>query len=367
MAAPPPFRADPVGSLHRPAVLHAARRRFEAGEIDAGELRDVEDDCIAAAIRRQEDIGLEAVTDGEMRRTFWHFDFIGQLGGVELRQEGRPITFNGRESKPYALRVVDRIDYVRPIMIDDFAFVRDHARGLAKQTIPSPSVLHFRGGRGGIDPAIYPDLDRFFDDLGRAFARSVRAFYDAGCRYLQIDDTNFAYLCDPDQLQALRERGDDPATLVERYAALINRAIEGRPADLAVALHLCRGNFRSTWIAAGGYEPVAEAVLGGIGVDAFFLEYDDQRSGGFEPLRYLPGDKTVVLGLITSKAGTLESKDAVKRRIEEATAFVPLERLALSPQCGFASTAEGNELSEDEQWRKLALCVEIARAVWGMV
>jgi 5-methyltetrahydropteroyltriglutamate--homocysteine methyltransferase len=366
-AAPPPFRADQVGSLLRPAALQAARQKHERGEIGAGELRAIEDACIGAAIRRQEEAGLRAVTDGEMRRTFWHFDFIGGFAGVELKQEGRPIYFHGRESKPYSLRVVDKIDYDRPIMIDDFAFVAANTRLLPKQTIPSPSVLHFRGGRRGIDSAVYPDLGEFFDDLGRAFAKAIRAFYEAGCRYLQIDETNLAYLCDPAQLQALRERGEDADSLLATYAALINKALAGRPPDLTVSLHLCRGNFRSTGIASGGYEPVAEVLFNAIAVDSYFLEYDDERSGGFAPLRLLPKGKTAVLGLVTSKRGALEAKDAVRRRIEEAAAFAPIEQLALSPQCGFASTVEGNELNEAEQWRKLALCVEVAREVWGAV
>jgi 5-methyltetrahydropteroyltriglutamate--homocysteine methyltransferase len=365
--APPPFRADQVGSLLRPKRLHDARRQRAEGRISSAELRAIEDECIKTAIEKQEKVGLKAVTDGEMRRAFWHFDFLGQLGGVDLRQEGKPIVFQGKETKPYSLKVVDKIDYVKPIMIDDFKFVQANTTALAKQTIPSPSVLHFRGGRRAIDTAVYPGLDEFFADLGRAYNKAMMAFYEAGCRYLQLDETNIAYLCDPDQLQALRDRGEDADSLLGIYADVINEAIKGRPDDLTISMHLCRGNFRSTWIAKGGYEPVAEVLLNKIDVDAYFMEYDTERSGGFEPLRFLPKGKTVVLGVVTSKTGDLESKDFVRRRIEDAAKFAPLDQLALSPQCGFASTEEGNELSEDQQWKKLGLCIDVAKDVWGAV
>jgi 5-methyltetrahydropteroyltriglutamate--homocysteine methyltransferase len=366
LEARPPFRADAVGSLLRPRPLADARRQRATGRISSAELRNVEDQCIAAAIRKQEDVGLQAVTDGEMRRAYWHFDFLGQLGGVDLRQEGEPIVFQGKQTKPYTLKVVDKLDYVRPIMVDDFKFVRANAKVMAKQTIPSPSVLHFRGGRRAIDAAVYPDLDAFFSDLGAAYNKAMMAFYDAGCRYLQLDETNIAYLCDPDQLQALRDRGEDAGNLLNVYAEVINAAIKDRPDDLTISLHLCRGNFRSTWISKGGYGPVAEVLFNKIDVDAYFMEYDSDRSGGFEPLRFLPkGEKTVVLGLVTTKTGELESKDTIKRRVEEAATYAPLEQLALSPQCGFASTEEGNDLSEQQQWNKLRACVDIAREVWG--
>jgi 5-methyltetrahydropteroyltriglutamate--homocysteine methyltransferase len=365
--APPPFRADEVGSLLRPKKLADARKARAEGKISSAELRNIEDECIKAAIQKQEDVGLKATTDGEMRRAYWHFDFLGQLGGVELKQEGKPISFHGRETKPYTLKVVDKIDYVKPIMVDDFKFVKANTKVTAKQTIPSPSVLHFRGGRRAIDTAVYPDLGDFFNDLGKAYNKAMRAFYDAGCRYLQLDETNIAYLCDPDQLQALRDRGEDADNLLNVYADVINQSIEGRPDDMTISMHLCRGNFRSTWIAQGGYEPVAEVLLNKINVDAYFMEYDNERSGGFEPLRFLPKGKTAVLGVVTSKTGELESKDFIKRRIEDAAKYAPIEQLALSPQCGFASTEEGNELSEDQQWKKLERCVEVAREVWGSV
>lgn len=362
----PPFRADHVGSLLRPPALHAARARFYEGKISRAELRAIEDEHIVAAIRKQEAIGLKAATDGEYRRRYWHFDFLAGLAGVEMYEPEQKVAFKGA-TLPHALRVVDRVAWREPVMIEDFRFLAAHVKtAVPKQTIPSPSVLHFRGGRNSINRDVYPDLGLFFADLGEAYRNAVRAFAEAGCRYLQLDEVNLAYLCDPEQIAALKARGDYVEGLVDIYADLINRAIADRPADMVVSMHLCRGNFRSTWIASGGYEPVAEVLFNKIGVDAYFLEYDTERAGGFEPLRFVPrGKKIVVLGLVTTKTGALESKDDLKRRIEAASKYVPLEQLALSPQCGFASTEEGNLLTEDEQWAKLSLCVEVAHEVWG--
>lgn len=361
----PPFRADHVGSLLRPEPLKVLRAEHAAGRLSAEALRAEEDRWILQAIARQKAIGLRAVTDGEYRRAFWHFDFLAGLGGVELVEVGEGIRFKGGTTRPLGLRVSGPIRWIPHRFLDDFRFTARHAPpAVAKMTIPSPSVLHFRGGRRAIDPSVYPDLEGFFADLGQAYAEAVRAFYDAGCRYLQLDEVDIAYLCDPEQVAQLRARGEETEGLLERYAALINRAIAGRPADLVVTLHLCRGNFRSMHIASGGYEPVAEVLFNRIAADGYFLEYDDARSGGFEPLRHLPPGKIAVLGLVTSKRGALEPREDLLRRIEEAARFAPIERLALSPQCGFASTEEGNLLSEDEQWAKLELCVALAREVW---
>ncbi len=364
----PPFRADHVGSLLRPAELRAARADFAAGRIARGRLRDIEDRCIAAAIRRQEETGLRAATDGEYRRSYWHFDFLAGLDGVEMYEPEQKVQFHGATLQ-HALRVTGPIGWRKPVFIDDFRFTASHVKtAVPKQTIPSPSVLHFRGGRRAIDAHVYPELDRFFADLGQAYRGAVHAFADAGCRYLQLDEVNIAYLCDPEQIAGLKARGDYVEGLLDRYADLINTAISGRPADMTISIHLCRGNFRSTWIASGGYEPVAEVLFNKIEADAYFMEYDTDRAGGFEPLRFVPrGHKVVVLGIVTSKTGALESKDDLKRRIEQASRYLPLEQLALSPQCGFASTEEGNLLTEEEQWAKLRLCVEVAQEVWGGV
>ncbi len=365
----PPFRADHVGSLLRPPALREARAKHAAGGLSATALRAIEDRSIAEAIARQEAIGLCAATDGEFRRAYWHYDFVARLGGTELYVPEQHVEFKGGVMLPHRLRVTGRIAWTQPAFIDDFRFVAGHVKtAVAKQTIPAPSVVHFRGGRNSIDRRVYPEMDAFFDDLGRAYHHAVQAFAAAGCRYLQLDEVNIAYLCDPEQIAGLKSRGDYVENLLGIYADLINRAIAGRPADMVVSMHLCRGNFRSTFIATGGYEPVAEALFNQIGVDAYFMEWDTERAGGFEPLRFVPrGNKIVVLGLVTTKTGALESKDDLKRRIEAASRFVPLEQLALSPQCGFASTEEGNLLTADEQWRKLERCVEVAREVWGAV
>ena len=365
----PPFRADHVGSLLRPKELQAARAAWKAGTLSLDALREVEDRCIAAAIARQEEIGLRAATDGEYRRAYWHYDFVAGLDGVEIYEPEQKIQFKGNVPLGHALRVNGKIAWTKPVMLDHYTYLASHVRtAVPKQTIPSPSVVHFRGGRAAIDRTTYPTLDGFFGDLGEAYNKAVGAFAAAGCKYLQIDEVNIAYLCDPEQIAALKARGEHVEGLLETYAAMLNRAIEAKPADMTISMHLCRGNFRSTWVAQGGYEPVAEVLFNRINSDAYFMEYDTDRAGGFEPLRFVPrGKKTVVLGIMTSKTGELESKDDLKRRIDEAAKYLPLEQLALSPQCGFASTEEGNTLTEDEQWAKLRRCVEVATEVWGEV
>ena len=362
----PPFRADHVGSLLRSVALKAARGKRERGEISAAELAAVEDREIEKVIRKQEDVGLRSVTDGEFRRAFWNYDFLGKLNGVEAYLGERKIKFQGRQPKPMMLRVIGKLGAHRAHpMIEHFKFVAAHAKVTPKMTIPSPSSLHFRYGRDAVPASIYPAMDDFYRDLGESYRAVVRAFADAGCRYLQLDEVNFAYLCDPKLRAFVAERGDDPRTLPHIYARMINAAISDVPADMTKAMHLCRGNFQSSFVASGGYEPVAEILFNEIDIDAYFMEYDSDRAGGFEPLRFVPKGKMVVLGLVTSKSGTLESKDTIKRRIDEAAKFVALEQLCLSPQCGFASSEEGNILAEDEQWAKLRRIVEVADEVWG--
>ncbi|HTC11495.1 MAG TPA: 5-methyltetrahydropteroyltriglutamate--homocysteine S-methyltransferase [Acetobacteraceae bacterium] len=365
----PPFRADHVGSLLRPGELRAARAARKAGTMSAEALRAVEDRCIPVAIRKQEEIGLRAATDGEYRRAYWHFDFVSGLDGVELYEPDQKVMFKGNLPLPLALRVTGPIRWNKPVMVDDYRCVAAHvATAVPKQTIPSPSVVHFRGGRRAIDAKTYPDMDMFFVDLATAYQGAVQSFAAAGCRYLQLDEVNIAYLCDPEQIAGLVARGEHVENLLQIYGDMINKAIDGRPADMTISMHLCRGNFRSHWVASGGYEPVAEVLFNQINADAYFMEYDSDRAGGFEPLRFVPrGHKVVVLGLVTSKTGELETKDELKRRIDEAAKYLPLEQLALSPQCGFASTEEGNLLTEEQQWAKLRLCVEVAREVWGSV
>jgi 5-methyltetrahydropteroyltriglutamate--homocysteine methyltransferase len=361
----PPFRADHVGSLLRSPKLKAAREQRAAGAISAGELAEVEDAEIRTIIAKQKALGLQAATDGEFRRSWWHFDFLWGLEGVERFDTGQGIAFAGVTTKAEGARVHAKVGFAGHPMIDHFRFLKASTDLVPKMTIPSPSVLHFRGGRKTVPEAVYPDLEAFYRDLGAAYNSAVMAFAEAGCRYLQLDETNLAYLCDPAQREMVRARGEDPDALPATYARLINAAIAGRPADMAITMHLCRGNFRSSWISQGGYEPVAEILFNEIGVDGYFMEYDSERAGGFEPLRFVPKGKTVVLGLVTSKTGTLESKDELKRRIEAASRVLDLDQLCLSPQCGFASTEEGNLLAHDEQWAKLERIVEVADEVWG--
>jgi 5-methyltetrahydropteroyltriglutamate--homocysteine methyltransferase len=361
----PPFRADHVGSLLRPAALKNARKMHADRAISDVELRQIEDEEIRKIIARQEEIGLQAVTDGEFRRSWWHFDFLRKLDGVDGFRAAEGIQFHGVQTRAEGVRVTGRIGFSGHPMIDHFKFLKANAKAVPKMTIPSPPVLHFRVGRKEISSKAYPKLDAFFDDLGRAYRKAVKAFYDAGCRYLQFDDTVWAYLCSKEQLQLARDRGEEVEKLPRIYAEVINNAIADKPPDMAITTHVCRGNFRSQWISEGGYEPVAERLLAGVNYDGYFLEYDTTRAGGFEPLRFLPkGKKVVALGLVTSKTGALEDADAIKRRIDEATKYVAIEQLALSPQCGFASTEEGNLLTEEEQWAKLSMIAEIARDVW---
>ncbi|MCA3263612.1 MAG: 5-methyltetrahydropteroyltriglutamate--homocysteine S-methyltransferase [Telmatospirillum sp.] len=362
----PPFRADMVGSLLRTAPLKAAREKFHAGTISAADLKAVEDKEIVALIRKQEAIGLHGITDGEFRRAFWHFDFLEELDEVESVAADSGMNFKGGVGIAKALRVTGRVGFSgKHPMIDHFRFVKENTKRTAKMTIPGPSMLHYRGGRKMMRPGVYDDMELFYSDVGTAYAKAVGAFYDAGCRYLQLDDISFAYLCDPDQREMLRSRGDDPSKQSAIYAGMVAKALAGKPADLAITMHLCRGNFRSTFIASGGYEPVADVLFNSMPVDGYFMEWDSDRAGGFEPLRFLPKGKHVVLGLVTSKTGVLERKDDIKRRIDEAAKFVDIDQLCLSPQCGFASTEEGNTLAEDEQWKKLEMIVEIANEVWG--
>jgi methionine synthase II (cobalamin-independent) len=362
----PPFRADHVGSLLRSPALHEAREKHERGEIDAAALRTIEDREIVALIRKQEAVGLQSITDGEYRRASWQTDFLTALDGVEAYRGERKFKFKGPQPRPILLRLKGKLGRVNGHpMIEHFRFVQANTKATPKMTIPSPSTLHFRYGREAVPETIYPTMEEFYADLGKAYAKVVRAFADAGCRYLQLDEVNLAYLCDPALREQVRARGDDAAALPMIYAGMINAAMADIPSDMTITMHLCRGNFRSTFVASGGYEPVAEILFDTIKVHGYFMEYDSERAGGFEPLRFVPKGKTVVLGLVTSKSGALESKDALKRRIDEAAKFVPLEQLALSPQCGFASTEDGNTLSEDEQWAKLRMVVEVAEEVWG--
>jgi len=359
----PPYRADQVGSLLRPAALVEARTRFKNGAINAEQLRKHEDDAIRAAIARQESVGLQSITDGEFRRDYWHIDFLRQLQGVEIKQMSGP-KFTGTQEQPPIATVVGKLDYAHPVMVDDFMFLKSQTRRTPKQTIPSPSMLHMRAGRKGVSSDIYPDIDEFWADAAQTYSKALASFSAAGCKYLQLDDVAFAYLGDEKFRASCRANGDDPEKLPRRYADTINAALQNRPPDLAVTIHTCHGNFKSSSATQGGYEEIAEAMFS-CDVDAFFMEFDNERSGSFEPLRLLPKSKKVVLGLVTTKVGQIESKDALKRSIELATKFVPLENLCLSPQCGFASTHHGNQLSEDDQWRKLALVVEVANEVWG--
>jgi 5-methyltetrahydropteroyltriglutamate--homocysteine methyltransferase len=362
----PPFRADHVGSLLRSAAMKEARANHERGEIDDAALKVIEDREVDRVIKKQESIGLRSITDGEYRRGSWQNDFLKLLPGVEGYVGERKIKFQGPQPKPFLLRVVGKLGgFNGHPMIEHMKFVKSHTKAMAKMTIPSPSSVHFRYGREGVPENIYPSMDDFYRDLGQTYRKAVRAFADAGCRYLQLDEVNLAYLCDSKLREQVRSRGDDPDKLPMAYASMINAAVSDIPAGMTVTMHLCRGNFRSTFVASGGYEPIAELLFNTINVHGYFMEYDSERAGGFEPLRFAPKGKTVVLGLVTSKSGQLESKDLIKRRIEEAAKYVPLDQLCLSPQCGFASSEEGNSLAEDEQWAKLGMIVEIADEVWG--
>lgn len=369
MSRKPPFKADHVGSFLRPPEIHDARKKRQNGEISADELRAVEDEAIRGIVKFQEDLGLKGITDGEFRRTFFHVDFLTQLDGV-VEEGGIQIKFHRKDGEldfaPPVMKVKRKIRRSKPIQLADFEFLQSVVtKGTPKVTIPSPTMLHFRGGRNTVDQTAYPDMEDFYADVTKAYAEEIRSLADAGCTYLQLDDTNLAYLCDPQLREATRARGDDPDELPRMYARWINACIADRPKNMTVCVHLCRGNFRSAWAAEGGYEPVAEALFQELAVDGYFLEYDDDRSGDFRPLRYVPRGKTVVLGLVTTKLDELESKDTLKRRIGEAAEYCPLEQLALSPQCGFSSTVHGNEIAVKAQAEKLERIIEVAREIWG--
>src|SRR5713226_7729635 len=362
----PPFHADHVGSLLRTAALKEARAKRERGVIDLDAFRAIEDQEIINLIRTQEEVGLQSITDGEYRRASWQTDFLLGLDGVESYHGERKFKFQGAQPRPILLRLKGKLGgFSGHPMIEHFRFLGRNTKATPKMTIPSPSTLHFRYGREAVPESIYPTMDEFYRDLGATYRKVVRAFADAGCRYLQLDEVNLAYLCDPALCEQVRARGDDPKTLPMVYAGMINAAISDIPPDMTISMHLCRGNFRSTFVATGGYEPVAEILFNTIHVHGYFMEYDTERAGGFEPLRFVPKGKTVVLGLVTSKTGTLESRDRIKRRIEDAAKFVDLDQVCLSPQCGFASTEDGNVLAEEQQWAKLRMIVEVAEEVWG--
>jgi 5-methyltetrahydropteroyltriglutamate--homocysteine methyltransferase len=373
MSLNPPFRADHVGSFLRPAYLLQAREQKAKGEITAAQLREVEDRAITEIVKFQADVGLQAITDGEFRRTYFHIDFLEQLGGVATEI---PLSVQQADGSvklaPPVIKVTDKVRHVKDIQRADFEYLKSQVDALGKPgltpkvTIPSPTMLHFRGGRAGISRQAYPELDPvFYDDVAQAYADELQSLFDAGCRYVQMDDTNLAYLCDEKMREAARQRGDDPNELPHRYAGFINKVVAKKPAGMTLAMHLCRGNFKSTYAAEGNYEPVAEALLSEMNLDAYFMEYDDDRSGDFRPLRFLKPGKTVVLGLVTTKFGQLESKDELKRRIDEAAKYAPLDQLCLSPQCGFSSTVHGNNIAVEDQRKKLALVVETAHEVWG--
>lgn len=364
----PPFRADHVGSLLRPKDVLDARQQYANGEISQEELRAVEDDCIREVVKKEESVGLKSITDGEFRRRYFHIDFLEHLQGVTV-SGGIGVKFHSKQGvvdfAPPRLSVTGKLRHVEDIQKADFEFLKSVTHQTPKVTIPSPTMVHFRGGRKAIDIEAYPDMEEFFDDLAQCYRDEIQSLYNAGARYIQLDDTNLAYLCDPEMRAGAKERGDDPNKLPHAYAELINKAIDHRPNDLTMAIHLCRGNFRSAWVAEGSYEPVAEVLFNEINVDAYFLEYDDERSGGFAPLRFVPKNKTVVLGLVTTKVGVLESKDDLIQRVKDAAQYVPFENLCLSPQCGFSSTVEGNNITQDQQWAKLELVVNTAREIWG--
>jgi methionine synthase II (cobalamin-independent) len=363
--ARPPFRADQVGSLLRPPELKEARAKVERGEMAPEALREVEDRLIRAAVAKQESLGLKVVTDGEYRRGWWNHDFLGRIDGVEIELDRKSYKFAGTDDPRYTARVKRPVRRARPMMVDHFRYLRSVATRTPKFCMPSPSILYHRGGRAAISAEAYPDLDALWRDVGAVYREEIRDLAAAGCSYLQIDDTSFSFLCDPKFRESCRARGDDPGGLPRMYVDAVNRAIADRPAGMTIAMHTCRGNWKSTWLAEGSYDPVAETVFSGARVDAFFLEYDSERAGGFEPLRFVPKGTRVVLGLVSTKTPALENKDELKRKIAAASKYVPLENLCLSPQCGFASSHHGNNITEDDQWRKLALVVEVAREVWG--
>ncbi|MEQ9641991.1 MAG: 5-methyltetrahydropteroyltriglutamate--homocysteine S-methyltransferase [Alphaproteobacteria bacterium] len=360
----PPFRADHVGSLLRPRSLLELREGWRQGEVTSDELREVEDEAVREAVALQAAAGLQGITDGEFRRDWWHLDFLAGFEGIELAYETAAPSFASGE-RPPVTKVVGKVRHGHGIFTEPFKFLAAATSGTAKLTIPGPALYHLRPGRAGIDASIYPDLDRFWDDVVVAYRAEIQALYDLGLRYLQIDDVSFAYLCDATMRNSLEARGDDPDATCALYVDLINRVIADRPPDLVVTTHMCRGNFKSSWVAQGGYEAVAEAVFGGLKVDGLFLEYDSDRAGGFEPLRFVRPETLVVVGLITSKTPELEDPDRIVRRLDEASRHVPLDRLCLSPQCGFSSTYHGNALTADDQRRKLDLTVALSQRVWG--
>jgi 5-methyltetrahydropteroyltriglutamate--homocysteine methyltransferase len=365
----PPFRADHVGSFLRPAALLEARNRFHAGEIDAAALRAVEDEAILGVVQFQEKLGFKAITDGEYRRKFFHTDFLLQLDGIE-EQGGMEVAFKHAAGKdvnfaPPKMVVTGKVKHAKPIQLADYEYLKSVSTETPKVTIPSPTMLHFRAGREGISEAVYPDMAEFFDDVGAAYREEIKQLTDAGLTFLQLDDTNLAYLCDDKQRENARKRGMDPNDAPRLYAKLINESLAEAPDSLVTGVHLCRGNFRSSWAAEGGYEPVAEVMFNELNIDAFFLEYDDPRSGDFAPLRFVPKGKTVVLGLVTTKLGELESRDDILRRIDEAAKFMPVDQMALSPQCGFSSTVHGNDILVEQQAAKMRLVMDVAKEVWG--
>jgi 5-methyltetrahydropteroyltriglutamate--homocysteine methyltransferase len=362
----PPFRADHVGSLLRPAALHEARAKRAKGEITAEQLKAVEDREIERVIKKQEEVGLQSITDGEFRRSWWHLDFLWGLDGVEKHIMDQGIAFAAVTTRNEGVKVTGKLGMAGPHpMVEHFKFVAAHTKHTPKITIPAPSAIYGRPMPTPIDKTAYPTMDRFWDDLGEAYRKAVRGFADAGCRYLQLDEVFIAMLCDPKYRQQMKDRGDDPEKLGPLYAKLINAAMSDIPADMTIAMHLCRGNYKSTFMGSGGYDAEADVLFNQTNVHGYFMEYDTERAGGFEPLRLLPKGKTVVLGLVTTKSGKLESKDELKRRIDQAAKYADIEQLCLSGQCGFASTEEGNKLTEDEQWAKLRLIVEVAEEVWG--
>jgi 5-methyltetrahydropteroyltriglutamate--homocysteine methyltransferase len=361
----PPFRADHVGSLLRPPAVKEAREKRAKGEITAEQLKAVEDREIERVIKKQEEVGLQSITDGEFRRSWWHLDFLWGLDGFERYAMAQGVAFAGVQTRAEGARVVGKVGFSNHPMLEHFKFVQAHTGRTPKITIPAPSAAYGRRGRDAVDAKVYPDIEEFFWDLGAAYSKAVRAFADAGCRYLQLDEVYIAMLCDPEYRKSQSGRGDDPQKLAELYGDLINAAMSDIPADMAITMHLCRGNYKSTYMGTGGYDPVAEVLFDRIKVHGYFMEYDTDRAGNFAPLKHMHKGQTVVLGLMTTKTGALESKDELKRRIDEAAKFVALDQLCLSPQCGFASTEEGNTLTEDEQWAKLRRIVEVADEVWG--